>query len=145
MLAGRKEVELAKDEGVEVLELLAPVEIVGDKRGRVRGVICQAMRTEKMDLTGRRKTLPIEGKLHEIEADLVIYALGFSSNYGNPGILAYDDPFLRENLIIHSDGSTNFLGIFVGGDTIRKQDTVQSIADGQIAAVKINSFLVKGI
>jgi len=146
MPARRKELEQAKEEGVEVLELLSPVEIMGDERGWVKGLVCQAMKLGERDLTGRRKPLPIEGDLRELEADLIVHALGFLSNSLLSSILAKDDPYWREKLIIHKDGSTNFPGIFVGGDNIRKQGTaVQAIADGRKAAVAIDSFLTKGL
>lgn len=146
MPARLKEIEQAKEEGVEVLELLSPVKIMGDERGWVKGLICQAMKPGKRDLTGRRRPVPIDGDLQEIEADLIIYALGSSPNSLHSSTIIKDDPFWRENLIIRGDGSTNFPGIFVGGDNIRKQGTaVQAIADGRKAALAIDSFLTKGL
>jgi len=146
MPARRKELEQAKEEGVEVLELLSPVEIMGDERGWVKGLVCQAMKSGERDLTGGRKPVPIEGDLRELEADLIVYALGSSSNSLPSSILVKDDPYWREKLIIHKNGSTNFPGIYVGGDNIRKQGTaVQAIADGRKVAVAIDSFLTKGL
>lgn len=142
MPARQKEVEQAKDDGVEVLELLSPVEIMGDERGYVKGLVCQAMRLCERDLTGRRKPVPIDGDLQEIEANLLVYAHGFSPNHMHFSMIAKDDSFLWKNLIIHKDGSTNSPGIFVGGDKIRKQVTaVQAIASGKKAALAIHAFL----
>lgn len=146
MPARPKEIVQAKEEGVKVLELLSPVKIMGDERGWVQGIVCQAMKSGKRDLTGRRKPLPIDGDLRNIKAELVIYALGSSSKTVKSSILVKDDPFWQENLIIRKDGSTNFPGLFVGGDNIRKQGTaVQAIADGRYAAIAIDSFLTKGL
>lgn len=146
MPARRKELAQAKEEGVEVLELLSPVEIIGDERGWVKGLVCQAMKPGKSYLASRHKPVPIDGDLREIDADLVIYAIGSTTNRHNFSIMAEDGPSLLENLIVHRDGSTNFPGIFVGGNYIRKQGTaVQAIADGRKAAVAIDSFLTKGL
>lgn len=146
MPARRKELAQAKEEGVEVLELLSPVEIIGDERGWVKGIICQAMQPGKSYLASRHKPVPIDGDLREIDADLIIYAIGSTTNRRNFGIMAEDGPTLLEKLIVHRDGSTNFPGIFVGGNYIRKQGTaVQAIADGRKAAVAIDSFLTKGL
>jgi len=146
MSARQKEVGQAKEEGVKVFELLSPVEIVGDERGWVKGLVCQAMKPGERDSTGRCKPMQIEGDLRELEADIIIYALGSSSNRINTSIFSQDDHFWREKLVVHKDGSTNFPGIFVGGDKIRKQGTaVQAIADGRRAAVAIDLFLTKGL
>lgn len=146
MPARKKEVEQAKEEGVEVLELLSPVEVIGDERGWVKGLVCQAMKPGERYLTGRRKPVPIDGVLREIEADMIVYALGTSPNLLHSSTIINHDPFLQKNLIIHKDGSTNFPGIFVGGDNIRKQGTaVQAIADGRRAAAAIDLFLTEGL
>ncbi len=110
---------------------------------------CRSLTQLHTHLTGhdrRRKPLPIDGDLRNIKAELVIYALGSSSKTVKSSILVKDDPFWQENLIIRKDGSTNFPGLFVGGDNIRKQGTaVQAIADGRYAAIAIDSFLTKGL
>lgn len=146
MPARKKELKHAKNEGVKVLEHLSPVECIGDVGGRVKGLVCQTMKQGDLDYTGRSKPMPIDGNMRMIEADLIIYALGSSLKSVESSNLVKDDPFWRENLIIREDGSTNFPGIFFGGDNIRKQGTaVQAIADGRRAALAIDDFLSKGL
>lgn len=146
MPISQKVVEQAKYEGVEVLELLSPLEVLGDERGWVKGLICQAMKPGKRDLKGLHKSVSIDGDLREIEADLIIFALGPSSIRLNSRLLAKYDPFLQKNLIVYGDGSTNFPGIFVGGDNIQKQGTaVHAIAVGQKAAVAVDLFLTESL
>lgn len=142
MPASQKEVEKAKDEGVEVLELLSPIKIMGNERGCVKGVVCQAMRPDERDYGGRSKPVPIDDELWEIETDLIVYAFGTSPSLMNFSKLAKNGPFGRESLIINKDGSTNCPGFFVIDDNIRKQSTaVQAIASGKKAALVIHTFL----
>ncbi|MDH3241091.1 MAG: NAD(P)-dependent oxidoreductase, partial [Alphaproteobacteria bacterium] len=75
MPGSRREVTHAEEEGVEFVWLAAPEAFLGD--GRVRGVRCQRIHLGVPDVTGRQTPEPIEGSSFNIDADLVIKALGF--------------------------------------------------------------------
>ncbi|MEM4614336.1 MAG: FAD-dependent oxidoreductase [Desulfurococcaceae archaeon] len=75
--AGIYEIERLKKEGVNFIELVAPVEIVADS-DVVKAVKLQKMTLGPPDETGRPKPIPVPGSEFVVEADLVIFATGES-------------------------------------------------------------------
>ena len=142
MPAHETEVKAAIDEGVELMELVAPVKFTGSRGGRVTGIECVRMKLGDFDKTGRRKSVPVEGSNFFIEVDTVI-----------PAVSQYSDlPFIKKSeigvtpwgtFIIDNDTMmTTMEGIFAGGDVARGPDTViQAIADGKQAAISIDKYL----
>ena len=76
----REELERATEEGIEFMWLTAPVEIIGDSCGWVKGMRVQKMELGEPDSSGRRRPLPIKGSEFVLGIDTVIYALGTSAN-----------------------------------------------------------------
>jgi len=145
MPARVKEIEQAKEEGVDVLTLLSPVEVLGDEACRVKGLLCQQMKTGEIDPSGRRISVPVRDSLHEVETDMVIYALGTFLNPVMADLLPVQEQGGISTFVVHANGSTNIPRIFVGGDNIRKCGTAAlAIADGKRAAGAIHSFLATG-
>ncbi len=141
MPADKREIDEAAEEGVEILELLAPQACVGEK-GAVTGVQCVRMALRGFDDAGRRKPIAVEGSEVVIEADMVIPAVSQHS----------DLPFIdKEEAQTTSWGTlvtdpetamTTIRGIFAGGDVVRGPDVaIQAIADGKKAARSIDRFL----
>src|SRR3989338_6544422 len=56
-----EEVHHAEEEGIEFHWLTAPVEILDDGRGNVRGMRCIRMELGEPDESGRRRPTPVEG------------------------------------------------------------------------------------
>ena len=75
-----EEVHHAKEEGIEFRMLTNPVEILGDEKGCVRGLRCIRMELGEPDESGRRSPVPVAGSEFDVEADVVIMALGTSPN-----------------------------------------------------------------
>ena len=75
-----EEVHHAKEEGINFHMLTNPVEILGDEKGWVTGMKCIKMELGEPDESGRRSPVPIPGSEYDIEADVVIMALGTSPN-----------------------------------------------------------------
>ncbi len=75
MPAYREEVLEAIEEGVEIMELTAPVRIIGDKKGRVSELECMPMVLGDFDASGRRRSVEVKGTSFRIPVSLVIPAV----------------------------------------------------------------------
>ena len=120
MPADAEELELAIAEGVQFLELVAPVE---QKDGKL---VCEKMRLGEPDASGRRKPEPT-GELVSIDCDTVISAVGEKVE---------SELFTANGIEVDARGipdfKTNIEGVYVGGDAMRGPATVvEGIADAQ--------------
>ncbi len=118
MPADAEELELAIEDGVEFLELVAPVE---QKDGKL---ICNKMKLGEPDASGRRSPVPT-GETVEIPCDLVISAVGEQ----------VDDALFAANGIELSSKNrpafkTNLENVYAAGDAMRGPATVvEGISD----------------
>src|SRR6056297_21655 len=140
MPADDREIKEAVEEGIEIMELVSPKSFKGT--GKVDSIICQRMKLNKFDKSGRRKPEVIEGSEFIIEADMIIPAVSQSS----------DLPFIdKDEVEITKWGTfvtdrdtfmTKLNGVFAGGDVARGSDTaITAIADGKDAAEAIDKYL----
>ncbi len=142
MPAYEMEIHEALAEGVEIMELVAPVKLLGNKNGKVEKIECVKMKLSQFDSSGRRKSVPIEGSNFLIEVDNVV-----------PAVSQYADlPFVRKDeigltswgtFVVNEDTlMTTMDGVFAGGDVAWGPDTViRAIADGKKAAISIDKYL----
>jgi NADH-quinone oxidoreductase subunit F len=142
MPALETEIHEAVAEGIEIMELTAPVRFIAGKDGSVSQMECIRMQLGEFDKSGRRRSVPVEGSNFIIEVDTVI-----------PAVSQYSDlPFIRKDEInVTSWGTfvvdddtlmTTMEGVFAGGDVARGPDTViRAIADGKKAAQSIDRYL----
>lgn len=145
MPARTEEIHHAKEEGIEFSLLTAPLEILGDEKGWVKGVRCQKMKLGEPDASGRRRPVPIEGAVYELEVDVVVNAIGTQAN----PLLTATAPHLQlnkwGNIVADESGSTNLKGVFAGGDIVRGGATViLAMGDGKAAAEAIDMYLSRG-
>ena len=80
MPARAEEILHAEEEGVQFSLLTAPIEIIGDEKGYVKGLLCQKMQLGEKDASGRAKPVPIENSEFVIDCDQIIVALGTRPN-----------------------------------------------------------------
>ena len=125
MPARREEIEHAEEEGVKFAMLSSPVRFNGDEELKLKSVTLQKMELGEPDASGRRKPVPIEGELYDLETDLAIVALGTRSN----PILLDATPNLKQNKwgYIEADpetGETSIPNVFAGGDIVTGAATV---------------------
>ena len=118
MPARREEVHHAQEEGIHFLELVNPVEILGDEKGWVRAIKCIRMELGEPDASGRRSPVEIPGSEFEIEVDEVVMSLG---TVPNP-MLAHSIKGLETNrkgcIVADETGKTSRPGVFAGGDVV---------------------------
>lgn len=150
--ARREEVEHAVEEGIELMLLTNPVEILGynnpdDKRdlrnGFVRAMRCIRMELGEPDARGRRSPVEIEGSEFELAVDTVIMSIGTSPNplikMTTPGL----DTNSRGGIIVEEgSGATTKDGVFAGGDAVTGAATVISaMGAGKVAARAIDEYI----
>ncbi len=142
MPADPAEIDEMLREGVIVEYLTAPKEILVTD-GRVSGIRCQRMELGGMDAGGRRKPVPIEGHVHDVEADTVIPAIG--SRPEGEFLSESAKKLLSDRGLVRAD-TERFVtvepGIFAGGDAVLGPATVtQAMATGSFAAESIRQYL----
>ena len=141
MTSIKEHVEEAIEEGVLIEYLTAPVEIIGDGT-RVTGIRCQRMKLGKIDATGRRQPVPIEGSEFTIDADHVVVAIGqrpSTTLLRIKDINVNDDSTIKINPLTLQ---TNIPDIFAGGDCVTGPNTVvDAMAAGIKAAESLDRYL----
>ncbi len=138
-----EEVHHAKEEGVIFDFLTNPIEILGDDKGAVRGLICIKMELGEPDQSGRRRPIPIKGSEFEMQVDQVVMALGTSPN---PLVFVNADGLQRSKhgtvVAISDTGRTTMKGVWAGGDVVTGAATVISaMGAGKRAAADIDKYL----
>jgi NADH-quinone oxidoreductase subunit F len=141
MPAYKEEIEEAQAEGVKLITLIAPVEVVTENN-RVTGIRVQPMRLGQFDQSGRRHPEEV-GDEYTIEADQILVAIGQTLN---PGKILDDVSLdLRGETFIKADpvsGVTSEKWIFSGGDMVAgPSSVVEAVAAGERAAVGIDEYL----
>ncbi|MGA3094668.1 MAG: FAD-dependent oxidoreductase, partial [Dehalococcoidales bacterium] len=138
MPASSEEVEAALEEGVRIMELVAPLAIK-DKNGAAL-LECQRMRLGPVDASGRRRPLPLEGETFNMEFETIIGAVGQQLETDERLGLSLS----QQNTIMADQYSlaTPQKGVFAGGDAVRGPSSIiEAIADGRQAAQSIDIFL----
>jgi putative selenate reductase len=129
MPASAEEIMAAMHEGIEVKELISPVEILS-KDNKVIALRCNRMQVTGIDDSGRQKVSPIEGSEFEMPTDMIIPAVG--------QLIIW--PFAdKDSMKADSNGfSTKLDKVYVGGDArAGASNIISAIADGRMAAEAI--------
>lgn len=143
MPARLEEVHHAKEEGVEFLTLHNPVEYLDDGKGKIRAMRLQRMELGEPDASGRRRPIPVEGDITEIEVDEVIVSVGVSPNPIVPRAFKGLDITARGTINVNEETNQSDLpDVFAGGDIVRGGATViLAMGDGRKAAAGIHRYL----
>ncbi|TAJ46182.1 MAG: glutamate synthase subunit beta [Herbiconiux sp.] len=131
------EVSSAHEEGGDRKYLASTVEFLSNESGEVRAI--RVAETEYLD--GRR--VPKAGTEHEIPADLVLLALGFTGAESDEITEQLGTQFDgRGNVERDGDYQSTIPGVFVAGDAGRGQSLiVWAIAEGRAAASAVDRYL----
>lgn len=143
MPGSAREVANAEQEGVVFEWLAAPKAILGDAE-RVTGLRAARMELGAADATGRRAPVEIAGSEFDLEADLVIKALGFEpedapSLFGAPELKVTARGTIKANPVTLE---TSLPRVYAAGDIVRGASlVVWAIRDGREAATAITKAL----
>ncbi|MEW6439665.1 MAG: NADPH-dependent glutamate synthase [bacterium] len=139
MPARIEEVHHAKEEGVKFQFLNSPLEFLGNEAGWVKAVRCNRMRLGEPDASGRRRPIPIEGDIYEVEIDTAIVAIGNRSNPLVPSTTQDLKVNRWGNIIADAEsGLTSRAGIWAGGDIVTGAATViLAMGAGRKAALDV--------
>ncbi|OHD87064.1 MAG: glutamate synthase, partial [Sulfuricurvum sp. RIFCSPLOWO2_02_43_6] len=139
-----KEYKNAIEEGVDFVFHASPKEVILGENGKAVGIHMAKTVLGSKDESGRQKMEEVKGGDFNINADVIIMALGF-----DPCV----PPFLAENgitvngwggIIINDKHETTTAGIYAGGDCYRGADLVVTAAyDGREAARSIVKSLLR--
>jgi glutamate synthase (NADPH/NADH) small chain len=147
MPARKEEIHHAMEEGVQFMMLTAPVNFIGNGDGKVKAMECIKMQLGEPDASGRRRPIPIEGSNFTLDVDLVVVAIGNSSN----PLIPQTTPGLQANkwgnIIVNEETKeTSRKGVFAGGDIVRGGATVILAAgDGRVAAQHMHKYLMEEV
>ncbi len=144
MPGSRREVLHAEEEGVEFLWQSQPETYIGDSDGKVLGIRAHRMHLGLPDASGRQKPEPIQNSHFDLEADLVIEALGFDPEDAHR-TTGESELALSEAGTVETDERslmTNLPGVFAAGDLTRGASlVVWAVRDGREAAASIDRYL----
>lgn len=143
MPGSKKEYVNAKEEGVDFEFYTSPKEVILDEAGNITALEYVQTELGEPDEDGRQRVQEVAGSEDRIEADVVIFALGFDTvKYG----------FLSDNgieldrwdgIVVDANYQTSKEGVYAGGDCHRGADLVVTAAyDGREAGKAIAAKLL---
>ena len=142
MPGSAREVANAVEEGVEFVWLSSPKEFKG--KNKIENLVVDQIKLGEPDESGRRKPEIKEGSAFEIQADMVIKALGFDPE-NLPLLFDAQELQVTKWGTIKTDFDTmetNLKGVFAAGDIVRGASlVVWAIKDGRDAASSIKTYL----
>ena len=138
MPGSKKEFKNAIEEGAEFIFNVTPKEILINADGNVIGIDMHKTMLGSKDASLRQSVEIIKGGDFRVDADIIIFALGFSPTV--PSFLAENGIEVNKSgcIMVSSDYQTSKLGVYAGGDCKRGSDLVVSAAkEGKEAALSI--------
>ena len=145
MPAHHMEIDAALEEGIELILLSAPTELVQEK-GRLKALTCIRMELGEADASGRRSPVPVENSEYQLPCEFAISAIGQDVDLCG----LQKDPLLKStkyNTLVFSEGTfeTSLPGVFTGGDMATGPAVaIDAIAHGKIAANAIDTYIRSG-
>ena len=128
-------------EGIQLHELAAPTQILGE--GRVRGLRCQRMTLSEPDEQGRRRPVPVAEQDFEIACEHVLVAIGEAPD---PSFLPTGTSVevgAWGGLLINPQTLATGAGVFAAGDVTYGPKSLSTPPRRRLAARSIHAFLRK--
>jgi len=132
MPAAQHEIDDALREGVEIIDCVSPVSVVLDDSGRAT-----ALRVIKLEQDGKT---PIEGSEYDIEATLIVSAIGQKGDLEGLEEYDYGKGFIDSDQHYQVKGRP---GHFAAGDIVRPHLLTTAIGQASIAVETIDKYLNK--
>jgi NADPH-dependent glutamate synthase beta subunit-like oxidoreductase len=142
MPADEEEVAQAEEEGVKLALLTIPVEIMGDENG-IQSLHCIRAKLVKKKDSDRMYPTPVEGSDHDIEADVIIPAIGQYVDQSCMKTLDEIEWTRRGTIHVNmANMTTSQPDVFAVGDAVTGPATViEAIGGGKRAANAIDRYL----
>jgi len=142
MPGSKKEFKNAKEEGAEFIFQASPKKVLVNENDEVIGVEVLKTTLSQKDESGRSRVEIIDGSEYKVDADIVIFALGFDPQ--NPEFLSENGIITNKwgEIEVDENGQTSVPFVFSGGDCQRGSDlVVTAAADGKKAAENLVKLL----
>jgi NADPH-dependent glutamate synthase beta subunit-like oxidoreductase len=136
MQASKHEVEHALGEGIAIRGGLAPLAVIRDAAGRA--IALRVIRCEAKIVGGKLDVKQIAGTEEDIEADLIVSAIGQAVDFTGLEALNNGKGGISADKNYQVQGQPD---LFVGGDVVRPHLLTTAIGHGAIAADGIDRFL----
>ena len=139
MPAEKIEIAEAEEEGVKFKFLSSPVRITGEN-GKVVAVDLQMMELGEPDARGRRRPVPVAGKVETMTLDSVIIAVGQQNDAEGFELLPKTE---RGTIAAAANYSTELDGVFACGDAVGRGAgiAIEAIAEANEAAKAVDAYL----
>ncbi len=143
MPGSKKEFKNAREEGVVFEYNVTPKEIIVNSDNEVIALEVQKTMLGERDASGRASVSIVKGSEFRVDAEVVIFALGFSPS--KPDFLAENGIEVNKwgAVIVNENFETTASGVYAGGDCKRGSDlVVTAAAEGKAAAQAIIKSLL---
>ncbi len=143
MPANEHEIKDAMDENIKFLFMSAPNNIVGDARGKVKGLEIRKMRFDGLDNSGRKR--PVEtGEKAFVECQTIILAVGEKVDFEPAKEIGLETRKNGSIRVQHPSYRTNLPKVYAGGDAVTGPATVsEAMGIARNAAEAIDFELMK--
>jgi NADPH-dependent glutamate synthase beta subunit-like oxidoreductase/Pyruvate/2-oxoacid:ferredoxin oxidoreductase delta subunit len=132
-----REIEEALEENIKIDLLAAPIKVLRDESGALNKLLVQRMELGEPDESGRRRPVPKEGDVYEMEADTLILAVSQQPDVAPLTGIKTKGSWLEAD----KWGCTETEGIWSGGDALNIGIATTAIGNGRAAAESIHARL----
>ena len=144
MPARLEEVHHAREEGIEFLMLMNPLEFIGNEQQWLTGAKCLRMELGEPDDSGRRRPVPIKDSEFILPIDMAVISIGNGSNPLIKQTTPDIDVSKRDTIIVNINTmATSKENVYAGGDIVTGGATViLAMGAGRTAAAAIHEKLM---
>lgn len=139
MPAYKEEIAAAREEGVNIVELVAPVKVLS-KDGKLTGLTLLKNKLGEKDASGRPRPVPVPGSEYDVALGTLVVAISET-----PDTEQLDGVERAKNGRLTVDKetlATNRAGVFGGGDVVSGPNTIiEAISAGKKAAKMIDRYV----